>query len=94
MFRRRWRHGAGAGGGACARQGRCCRLRDCVDGDQVAILRIADDLCSAPRLRELGLLEGARVVVLRASDPLLLLVQDGRIAVDRQTAAGIEVCSA
>ena len=62
-----------------------------MDGDEVAILRIADELRSAPRLRELGLLEGARVVVLRASDPLLLLVQDGRIAVDRQTAAGIEV---
>ena len=91
MFRRRCRREAGAAGAECPRAARCCQLRDCASGDEVAILRIADELRNAPRLRELGLLEGARVVVLRASDPLLLLVQDGRIAVDRQTAAGIEV---
>jgi Fe2+ transport system protein FeoA len=39
----------------------------------------------------LGILEGSQVIVLRAGDPLMLLAKDTRIAVDPDTAAGVEV---
>ena len=81
------------------RGGRICRERvdstltllDCWPGDLVTVTRIAPWVTCAARLRELGILEGSQVVVLRTSDPLLLLAKDTRIAVDLGTAAGVEV---
>jgi Fe2+ transport system protein FeoA len=43
------------------------------------------------RLRELGMIEGSQVVVLKRGDPLLLLVEGTRLAVDRSLAGSIEV---
>ncbi|MBN2081079.1 ferrous iron transport protein A [bacterium] len=80
------------------RHGCCCQrdngqftLLDCHCGQTVYIKGIDPSVSCAPRLRELGLLDGARVVVLKLSDPLLILVDDTRIAMDWHTAAGIEV---
>jgi Fe2+ transport system protein FeoA len=81
--RRHGRHGQ-------RQHGRDC-LRDCRAGELVVIARIAPDLACGPRLRELGIIEGAAVLVLRQSDPLLLLAQDSRIAIDQLTAEGIQV---
>jgi Fe2+ transport system protein FeoA len=81
--RRRGRHGQGHAGHLS--------LRDCRAGELVVIECIAPDLSCGPRLRELGIIEGAAVLVLRQSDPLLLLAQDSRIAIDWLTAEGIEV---
>jgi len=84
--RHRWRHGRYGR----RQRGRPC-LRDCRAGELVVIERIAPDLSCGPRLRELGIIEGAAVLVLRQSDPLLLLAQDSRIAIDLLTAEGIQV---
>ena len=66
-------------------------LRECARGERVIIVRISSDLPCATRLRELGILEGESVVVLRPSDPLVILAQDSRIAIDVGTADAIEV---
>jgi len=79
------------------RHGRECahpNLRDCRPGETVVIERIEPDVACAPRLRELGLIEGSVVLVLRCTDPLLLLSQDSRIAIDLATAEQIQVSPA
>lgn len=69
-------------------------LRGCHAGETVVIERIEPDVSCAPRLRELGLIEGSVVLVLRCTDPLLLLSQDSRIAIDLATAERIQVSPA
>lgn len=76
---------------SCARTNGHRTLRECVRGERVIVVRIASDLPCATRLRELGILEGEAIVVLRPSDPLVILAQDSRIAIDVGTAAAIEV---
>jgi Fe2+ transport system protein FeoA len=69
-------------------------LRGCRAGETVVIEQIEPDVSCAPRLRELGLIEGSVVLVLRCTDPLLLLSQDSRIAIDLATAEQIQVSPA
>ncbi|GEM_PF-3153082 len=83
--RRRERHHA------CGHTNGHRTLRDCRCGERVIVVRIASDLPCATRLRELGILEGEAVVVLRPADPLVILAQDSRIAIDVGTADAIEV---
>lgn len=59
--------------------------------ESAVIRRIVPGVACAARLRELGIMEGASVLVLKQSNPLLLLAQDSRIAIDPATAGGIEV---
>lgn len=68
----------------------CCIL-GCRGKEALRIHKVDDNLQCRQRLAELGLVEGAEVMVLKHSDPLLLLSRDTRIAIDRATAARIEV---
>ena len=84
--------GHGRGCGWCRRRNTLNRtLRDCYCMEPVRIRRIDTCIPCASRLRELGIVEGAAVMVLKHSDPLLILAQDSRIAIDLRTAAGIEI---
>jgi len=67
------------------------KLRDCHSGDIVLITEIDSQVSGALRLRELGVLEGVDLLVIKASEPLLLHVNDSRIALDRELAAAITV---
>lgn len=60
-------------------------------GTRVRIKRIPPGLSCAQRLRELGLVEGAEVLLLRRSDPVLLALLDSRIAIERSVADALEV---
>lgn len=86
----RWRRGRGRRCG-CGPAGGARNLRQCVGGERVVVLRVSAELACATRLRELGILEGETVLVLRQSDPVVILAQDSRIAIDTRTAEGIEV---
>jgi Fe2+ transport system protein FeoA len=66
-------------------------LLACSAGALVQIERLPTELGCAQRLRELGIVEGAEVLLLRRSDPLLLLAKESRIAIDLVTASQIEV---
>lgn len=66
-------------------------LCDCRPGEEALVSRIPRSLHCAQRLRELGIVEGEVVLLLKQSDPLLLLAKDSRIALDRATACQIEV---
>jgi Fe2+ transport system protein FeoA len=60
-------------------------------GQSVRILRIhCSNTCGA-RLRELGIVEGAVVELVKRDDPVLLYAKDTRIGLDPRTAAQIEV---
>jgi Fe2+ transport system protein FeoA len=60
-------------------------------GHRAQVLEVSGELDVAARLRELGLLEGAQIIVIRQSDPVLVVLQDARIALDHQIATGIAV---
>lgn len=66
-------------------------LKDCTAGETVTICSISPRLSCAQRLRELGLVEGSSVLLLKQEDPVLLLVKDSRIAIDPSTAREITV---
>jgi Fe2+ transport system protein FeoA len=68
----------------------CCIL-GCRGKEPLRIHRVDDELQCRQRLAELGIVEGEQVMVLKQSDPLLLLARDTRIAIDRATASRIEV---
>jgi Fe2+ transport system protein FeoA len=68
-------------------------LLDCAAGATVWVDRIPAELACAQRLRELGIVEGAELMILRHSDPLLVLAKESRIAIDLITARAIEVTS-
>jgi Fe2+ transport system protein FeoA len=67
------------------------RLADCCNGEAVTVLSVDPALVMGQRLRELGLIEGSQVVLLKRSDPLLILVKESRIAIDPRIAKGIKV---
>lgn len=67
------------------------RLLDCNAGALLRIERIPVEMECAQRLRELGIVEGAEVLLLRQSDPLLVIAKESRIAIDLVTAGQIEV---
>ena len=70
---------------------RATNLCDCRPGTTVRVRLIPRSLACAQRLRELGIVEGEVVMLLRQSDPILLLAKQSRIALDRATARQIEV---
>ena len=71
-----------------------CPLVDCCSGESLIIASVESSLGCGQRLRELGLVEGAEVLLLKHSDPVLLLVKDSRIAIDPKTAGCVRVyCS-
>lgn len=91
----------GAGQGAAQVQdcplpcgSRVCNMLGCRKGDSVRVHSVDAALSCCQRLAELGILEGCELTVLKQSEPLLLLARSGRIAIDRQTAARIEVAYA
>jgi Fe2+ transport system protein FeoA len=63
----------------------------CQRGDSVRVHSVDAGLTCCQRLAELGIMEGAELTVLKQSEPLLVVTRDSRIAIDRQTAARIEV---
>ena len=67
------------------------KLRECHSGDIVLITEIDSQVSGTLRLRELGVLEGVDLKVIKACDPLLLHVNDSRIALDRELASAITV---
>lgn len=73
---------------------RVCSMLGCQGGDSVRVHNVDAGLSCCGRLAELGIIEGAELVVLKQSEPLLVLARDSRIAIDRQTAARIEVAYA
>ena len=66
-------------------------LLDCECGDRVIVDHIGTDIGCAQRLRELGILEGAELVLLGCGDPLVVLAKDSRIAIDPSAAAWINI---
>lgn len=60
-------------------------------GTPVRVLRIHCRHDCGLRLRELGIVEGAVVEVVKRTDPVLLYAKDTRIGLDPRTAAQIEV---
>jgi Fe2+ transport system protein FeoA len=67
------------------------KLTQCRNGEIVLITEIDSQVSGTLRLRELGLLEGVDLKVIKASNPLLLHVNDSRIALDRELADAISV---
>jgi Fe2+ transport system protein FeoA len=70
---------------------RVCSMLGCQGGDSVRVHSVDSGLSCCGRLAELGIIEGAELLVLKQSEPMLVLTRDSRIAIDRQTAARIEV---
>jgi Fe2+ transport system protein FeoA len=66
-------------------------LKDCLPGSTVTVCSISPDLGCAQRLRELGIVEGSQVLLIKQEDPVLLVVKDSRIAIDPSTARQITV---
>lgn len=60
-------------------------------GDYLEVLSIDPELSCAARLRELCILEGQHIRLIRRHDPLLLDVSGSLVAIDLETAARIEV---
>lgn len=69
-------------------------LRSAAAGAVLEVVAINCGHACAARLRELCILEGQQIRIERRSDPLLLEVKGSLIAIDLDTAAGIEVRSA
>ena len=55
------------------------------------ITEIDSQVSGTLRLRELGVIEGVDLKVIKASNPMLLHVNDSRIALDRELADAITV---
>lgn len=67
------------------------KLSECHSGEIVLITEIDSQISGTLRLRELGVLEGVDLKVIKASNPLLLHVNDSRIALDRELASAITI---
>ena len=67
-------------------------LRRCVVGSQNIVTEVAGTSPLSTRLRELGLLPGVRVRVLRAGSSLVIQIGETRLAVRRDDADAIRVC--
>lgn len=55
------------------------------------ITEIDSQVSGTLRLRELGVIEGVDLKVIKSSNPMLLHVNDSRIALDRELADAINV---
>ncbi|MFH1570254.1 MAG: FeoA family protein [Gemmatimonadota bacterium] len=60
-------------------------------GDEAVVVEVSGTSVLAARLRELGLIPGARVRVLRGGCPLVVQVEEGRLAMRRRDAAAVRV---
>lgn len=87
--RNRWQCGRWRRGGAC--MGGSSTLRDCPARSWAEIRSINEGSGCTLRLRELGALDGVKVYIIKQSDPMLILVDDTRIAIDCETASCINV---
>lgn len=67
------------------------KLTQCHSGEIVLITEIDSQVSGTLRLRELGILEGVDMKIIKASNPLLLHVNDSRIALDWELANAISV---
>jgi Fe2+ transport system protein FeoA len=79
--------------GACPCGQECpgLSLLTAATGTPVRVLRIHCRHDCGLRLRELGIVEGAVVELIKRADPVLLYAKDTRIGLDPRTAAQIEV---
>ncbi len=66
-------------------------LSGCNAGDEGEITEVTADSGAATRLRELGLMPGRRVRVLRAGSPMILMVNGTRLCVRGAEADAIRV---
>lgn len=62
-------------------------------GNEGTVAEVAGPARFAARLRELGLLPGARVRLLRAGSALVVQIGETRLAIRRSDAAAIRVCA-
>ncbi len=76
---------------ACEPAAPALNLLTAETGKPVRVLRIHCRHDCGLRLRELGIVEGAVVELVKRADPVLLYVKDTRIGLDPRTAAQIEV---
>ncbi|MCB1218896.1 ferrous iron transport protein A [bacterium] len=67
------------------------KLSECRSGDIVLITEIDSQVSGTLRLRELGVIEGVDLKVIKSSNPMLLHVNASRIALDRELADAIRV---
>ena len=70
-------------------EGRC--LDQCSEGMEVLVTEVPQYRCCQQRLRELGIIEGEKVRLLKGRDPMLVLAKDSRIALERSMACQIRV---
>jgi Fe2+ transport system protein FeoA len=68
-----------------------CQLGDCRAGASATVVALGCGEHEACRLRELGLIEGARVNVVDARHCMLLDVRGSRLALSNAITAGITV---
>ena len=61
------------------------------EGEEAAVVELAGASRLASRLRELGVVPGARVRVLRRGCPTVIQVEEGRFCLRQQDAAAIRV---
>ena len=76
---------------SAARSPLACRLGECVAGASATVVSLGCGEHEACRLRELGLMEGARVNVVDARHCMLLDVRGSRLALSPAITAGITV---
>ncbi|HYW50943.1 MAG TPA: FeoA family protein [Gemmatimonadaceae bacterium] len=76
---------------SAARAPLACRLGDCRAGAQATVVSLGCGENEACRLRELGLMEGARVNIVDARHCMLLDVRGSRLALSPAITAGITV---
>jgi len=67
-------------------------LSHCAVGSQNIVTEVAGTSPLSTRLRELGLLPGVRVRLLRAGSSLVIQIGETRLAVRRDDADAIRVC--
>lgn len=67
----------------------CASLCCAKSGQSARVLRVEGCEDQAARLRDLGLIEGATVTVVRDGDPLLVRVCDARVGIGRKAAMDV-----
>lgn len=67
----------------------CASLCCAKSGQSARVLRVEGCENQAARLRDLGLIEGATVTVVRDGDPLLVRVCDARVGIGRSAAMDV-----
>ena len=66
-------------------------LSDWPPGDEAVVVEVRGTSALSGRLRELGLIPGARVRILRGGCPLVVQIGEGRLAMRRRDAAAVRV---